>query len=57
MASQAQILKEKIEEYKKKGFVDPRILQELDRRLDYANTVDPVVSKLADNILNNDENK
>jgi len=57
MASQAQIIKEKIEKYEKTAFADPRVLRELKRRLDYANTIDPVVSKLADNILNNDENK
>lgn len=52
MASQAEIMSKKISEYSNNPLHDPAVLAEMLRMLDYANTIDPDVTKKARAILN-----
>lgn len=52
MASQAEIQRKNIQEYMKRPLIDPRVVAEMNRQYQYANTIDPEVSKRAAEILN-----
>lgn len=54
MTSQYDKLKVKIDRYKQSPFADSRVIASLERRLNFANTVDPDIESRVDKILSED---
>lgn len=52
MASQAELYRQRIAKYSSDPTHNPKVLREMLRQLDYANTIDPDISKQASKILN-----
>lgn len=55
MASQAETQRKAIERYERSPFSDPKVLAEMKRQHQYANTIDPETAKKASILLNTKE--